>query len=734
MTSQIAWLSVLPIWAWFLFGIVAVAAIAAPLWSAPRVPHAQRWFLVAMRATALVVLALALAGLSEVTVRSHAEHRPLVVIVDGSASMGVRSEGRTRLDVASRHLMHAAAAVEAGDVELCWAGDGVSRVEAVAELPGPEGLRSDYLAAVTGCLDLFRPSAALLVGDGADRADIASALDREGEAGVDSALASIPFAIHTLAVGDPIRGDVSVRIGDLAPFAFVRRPVDVPVQLTSQAGVEGEISVSLREEGALVSSQTVTLAPDGGDQALSFRVLPQRVGYLTVEVEVPVPAEDPLPGNNTDGRTLRVIRDRTRVLQLAGHPSWDVRFLRRVLATDPNVDLVSFYIMRTGPLPGRFRFSPLSLIEFPHEELFGEDLSGFDLVVLQNFTFGTLPSALSRAEGYRDNLARFVEDGGALALVGGEIALLHWDHRDTPLGNVLPFATAEHEGVAHGSWSIELSEAGRRHPVTELVGDAQDNLERWRSLPPIRTRNEVGATAPGGVVLARAGGETLLAVREVGDGRVLALTSDDSWRWAMTGAASSGRSHADFWRDAVRWLVRDERDHRVEILPARETLHLGEAIQLEVWLRHDDYAPRAGSPFELHLRPMGVDAGERRSLLTDAEGFWSGELAPDTAGTWVFDVEAGVLQSSARVTVRPDPPELDDPTPRHDLLAAMSRTTGGEVLAGLDGIETLAAQSQTRWVTTSTVPVPLWDRAWLLTLAAALLSLQWWLGRRWGAR
>ena len=52
-----------------------------------------------------------------------------------------------------------------------------------------------------------------------------------------------------------------------------------------------------------------------------------------------------LPGeavteNNARSFVLRVIRDRVRVLLVAGRPSWDVRFLRGLLKQDPNVDLV----------------------------------------------------------------------------------------------------------------------------------------------------------------------------------------------------------------------------------------------------------------------------------------------------------------------------------------------------------------------------------------------------------
>ena len=733
MTSQIAWLPTVPAWAWPLFCALLVAAVLTPLWSYRRLSRGQRVLLVALRAAATVALVLAVAGLSRVTVEEHGERRPVMVIVDGSASMGVRAGGRTRLAAVAEELAGVEALVESGDLELCFAADEVRRLENVAAMPEPDGLTTDYLAALAGCLELTRPSAVLLAGDGADRAVLASTVDRDGDVG--EVLAGIPFAIHTLAVGEAPRGDLSVTIGDLAPFAFVRRPVDVPVLVRSQPGVAGEVSVSLHEEGQLVASQTVTLAPEGGEQALSLRILPQHVGYVTAEVRVPVPLDDPLPGNNVDAVTLRVIRDRTRVLQLSSHPSWDVRFLRRVLATDPNIDLVSFYIMRTGALPGPFRFSPLSLIEFPHEELFGDDLPGFDLVVLQNFTFGSLPSALGSADDYRANLARFVEGGGALAVIGGELALGPWDYRGTPLGALMPFEPPDAGAVSRGSWSLDLTEAGQRHPVTRLVTDEADNRRLWQALPRTGSRNHLGPARPDAAVLVTAGEDAapLLAVREVGEGRVFALATDDSWSWAMTGAERSGRYHADFWRDAVRWLVRDETDHRVEVLPGRETIHLGETIQLEVRLRDDDYAARSNAAFVLRIQPMGGEGGEGRALVTDDQGAWTGELALDGTGTWLFEVEAAGRLGRARVTVRSDPPELDEPTPRPDYLAALSGATGGEVLTTLRSLDEIVEASRTRWVVTSTVPQPLWDRPVLLALAATLLALQWWLGRRWGA-
>ena len=55
---------------------------------------------------------------------------------------------------------------------------------------------------------------------------------------------------------------------------------------------------------------------------------------------------------------------------------------------DPSVDLVSFFILRTNAdLDTDYQDNELSLIEFPTDKLFNEELWRFDLVVFQNFDY-----------------------------------------------------------------------------------------------------------------------------------------------------------------------------------------------------------------------------------------------------------------------------------------------------------------------------------------------------------
>ena len=112
-----------------------------------------------------------------------------------------------------------------------------------------------------------------------------------------------------------------------------------------------------------------------------------------------------------------MIRDRVRVLHLCGRPSWDERFLRSMLRRDPNVDLVSFFILRTETDEQPWTRRPVA-DPFPDQEIFEEQLQSFDLVIFQNFNY-----APYGVEPFLPGVRDYVEEGGALAMIGGDLVV-----------------------------------------------------------------------------------------------------------------------------------------------------------------------------------------------------------------------------------------------------------------------------------------------------------------------
>ncbi len=60
--------------------------------------------------------------------------------------------------------------------------------------------------------------------------------------------------------------------------------------------------------------------------------------------------------------------------------------MRRQLKLEPKYDLVSFYILRDPWDEQLVEERELSLIPFPVDKLFNEELANFKLVIMQNFS------------------------------------------------------------------------------------------------------------------------------------------------------------------------------------------------------------------------------------------------------------------------------------------------------------------------------------------------------------
>ena len=136
-----------------------------------------------------------------------------------------------------------------------------------------------------------------------------------------------------------------------------------------------------------------------------------------------------------------------------------------MLKANPNVDLISFFILRTFEDLDTVPQNELSLIQFPTRELFEEELGSFDLVVLMNFEYG--PYGIGP---YLENLRRYVYEGGALAMVGGDQAFSSGHYFGTPLAEALPV-----ELFVPG-WMRQSGGASADDPLVSLVAAAGARL------------------------------------------------------------------------------------------------------------------------------------------------------------------------------------------------------------------------------------------------------------------
>lgn len=367
----------------------------------------------------------------------------------------------------------------------------------------------------------------VIVSDGSD-AGLLGGRVRAGE-GLDEEtlgfLRRLEVPVHTLATAsEEGLKDLSVERVLFDDFAFVRNKISIDVSLRVIGFEPARIPVSLRREGQLLQTREVEVGPDATEYQVSFELVPQQIGKEIYTITAPGYSGEALLENNRKDIVLKIIRDKIRVLHVVGRPSWDERFLRQFLKQNPNVDLVSFFILRTAENAQVAPNHEMSLIPFPTQELFEEQLGSFDLVVFQNFNFR--PYGIDQ---YLGRVASYVREGGGFVMVGGELSFGSGAYYGTPLGEVLPVIVPPYGApealLNQERFQAELTEAGQRHPITQLAFDPAINQERWAALPPLEGVNVVSGLRPGATALAnhprlQAGGAPMpvIAISEVGKG------------------------------------------------------------------------------------------------------------------------------------------------------------------------------------------------------------------------
>ncbi len=724
----------------WVVGVVAMLVVIALGLATRPMPLAGRLGELAALALAGLGLVLLAARPTWLAEGERTEPGRVVVLVDASRSMGVTEpSGQTRIALAREVL------ARLPDAERFHFG---------GDLRPGEPLTADLGATdIAGALQALSRRYAgealagvVLVTDGIDRGGLLR-LEADGSRRLDaSALPELPGPLTVVQIGqDRAVPDVAIVDVRAGAFAFLRAPFTIEVDVVRTAVDIDATTVTLTRNGQAAGTRRVAFDEEGRGR-VSFPVTPDAPGRFIYELSVPAPPEDAVPGNNSMSRAIRVVRDRMRVLQVCGSPSMDQKFLRLFLKEDPGVDLVSFFILRTMVDMGSdYMPQELALIEFPYRKLFADELSTFDLVILQNFDHE--PYFERDSERLLGNLAEYVKNGGALAFLGGDRSFDLGKYGRTPLAEVLPIELGVRgESVDPAPFAPLLTAAGARHPLTRLAADGAENEALWAQLPVLDGTNlSLGPAKGAAVLLAHPSLTTangplpVLAVGQVGLGRTMALSVDSSWRWSFAEAGKGGGNQAylRFWKSAMRWLVGDPDDQAVTIEVARENVEPGEVQKAVARVRDAGFAPLTGATVigEV-LSPSGRTP---ISLPTDSQGLATIEVPTAERGAHRVKVRAvsaaGLPLGSAETVyaVVTRDPELDRIAPDSEALRALATATGGLYIAPGTWQAPLYDDDAARLVRERRES-PLWSAPLLGMFVAAMASLAWWSRRRAGRR
>ncbi|PIR23083.1 MAG: hypothetical protein COV44_05000 [Deltaproteobacteria bacterium CG11_big_fil_rev_8_21_14_0_20_45_16] len=310
--------------------------------------------------------------------------------------------------------------------------------------------------------------------------------------------------------------DVWIETPQPVMTAFLKNRLSIPIEVLQKGFDSQSVRVGLYLGQELLAEKKVGLESERVGVEMPY--FPEKMGEQILSVRVEGLEGELSPLNNTSAIRVRTVRDKMRILHIGGKPSVDLKAWRLFLTRQPDVDLVSFYILRSLDDDPLAKNSELSLIPFPYDELFTTELEKFDVVILQNFNFN-----LYFQPFYLSNLARFVERGGAVLMIGGDQSFHRYVF--SPLEGVMPFDFPPYM-ARFETGSYRASAAIQQHPILEGLAWAFE-------IPLWSRRHLISKNKNSDDIVKYKDGVPFVSLRQLGQGRILAINSDESWRLQM---------------------------------------------------------------------------------------------------------------------------------------------------------------------------------------------------------
>ena len=541
--------------------------------------------------------------------------------------------------------------------------------------------------------------------------------------------------VHTVLVGsERFTRDLEIEQVVAPRSVLLGSSAELEVHLR-YPGFGGErVVVEVRDGGRLLEQREVEL-PLAGDERTTVRAVFRTVEPGSRTFEVTVRPQDgsteTVERNNRRYSLVEVEEGPHKILYFEGEPRFEYKFIRRAVADDEQIQLVSLLRMAEN------RFYRQSV----DDEL--ELQGGFpqrkqDLFRYRGLVLGSVEASFFTYDQMRMIVDFAAERGGGVLFLGGSQALGEGGYAGTPLEQLFPVEINDRRQIGPVGRTVLATPTrlGASHPLLE-IGEASSEADFWEQLPELLLINELGPVKAGaGALLAGAGGgeeEPILVQQPFGRGQSVLFAAVDSFRWQMR-MPTDDATHEIFWRQLLRWLIGGAPD-RLEAGSGAGVHQAGRPVELVATVRDPDFSSNPDARVVAEVRaPGGAIAQVPLDYEFGPEGRYRGVYQAPEEGTYEVATRVESLDDAQAALSHFDVRDLDEEffgaSANRSLLERLSRETGGEVFAP-DELERLLDElSYSTAGVTVREEQPLWNMPILFVILLTCLLAEWSL-RRW---
>lgn len=422
---------------------------------------------------------------------------------------------------------------------------------------------NDALANINNNIDPKRLGGIIYIGDGINKINT---------------IPNTPF--HHIIIGKKNEFDPYLKLIGAPYNVGLNEEAKIKLKLIDETNSNKYSSFNIYNETGIIETQTIET-----NKEITFNLPIKKRGENSFAFEVKPSINEVSKANNAISLKINGELDRLRVLLVTGVPNEGTRAWRELLKSDANIDMVHFTILRT---PDKYNLVPeeeLSLIPFPIDELFDTKLNSFDLIIFDRFkSLDAIPSY------YINRIKSYITNGGAFLMLAGPDEANSQGVMTTSLSEILPLKPIK--SYKEDEFKAQLSDLGKRHPITKNLENNYPNWGKWRGL-------NIAATT--GQTLLENDTNPVFIIDETQKGRIAVFLSDTPWLWQR--GYDNGGPFRDLFKRTIHWLMKDPKlDNIQTIIETKgDSLDIkiyGAAQNLNIMLNNQNFTTKTIDGYE----------------------------------------------------------------------------------------------------------------------------------------
>lgn len=521
--------------------------------------------------------------------------------------------------------------------------------------------------------------------------------------------------VYVFAVGDSSKKkDILIKNVIYNENTYLGKQTTISANVNNFGYFNLPINVSLIENNQLIESKTITLSTTGLN-TVNFDYIPKEKGERKLLIKVDQISDESNKNNNTYPFFLNVTEDKIKILLLAGSPSADVTFIKRILESEETYQISSL-----------IQISQDNFLE----DNYKSKLDSANILFLIGF-----PNKLTSERIFNDIRNKItVKKTPFFLMLNNESDINKIKQIESELPVKIENASDSYIKVQP---DINLNLSAR----IDLISNIPDN--DWNKLPPILYPSNLVSPKSESIVVSYTKTETnklklpLIIQRSIASSRNIVFIGKDFWRWKLQTASSNIFLFDNLILNTAKWLSITDINKQFRVRTLKKFYSANDNVEFIAELYDELLNPLDDGEIEVNIKS---NQEERTIQLTNlGNGLYEGNLLINKPGDYSYNAKAKLKNKTlhnalGKFNVGDVDVEMIDLRMNYEFLSELTKRNNGylffpgEFNSYLNKIEDLTKRTSS--IRTRESQIKLWSNEILLIIVIILFSIEWFIRKQ----